>query len=89
MKIPAFIFCLTFSLALCANEAQKMIDTAHCMECHNTSDFNNPDSKVKNHNDLYNVIDSCQRNNDVMWFEDETLFVADYLNKHYYKFKKK
>jgi len=91
MKKEALLLCLclVFPLFAESDEAQEMIASAKCMECHNEEDFENPNSKIKNEKDLYNIIDACQRNNDAMWFEEDTTFISEHFNKHYYKFKEK
>ena len=91
MKKEALLLCLclVFPLLADSDEAKEMIDTAKCMECHNEEDFTNPNSKIKSKKDLHAIIDSCQRNNNAMWFEEDTVFITDHLNENYYKFKKK
>ena len=77
--------CLCLSLSAESTDVQEMMKSGKCMQCHNEDDFTNPYSKIKNKKDLFTIVDACQRNNNVMWFEDDVSFVADHLNKHYYK----
>lgn len=87
LKIITFIY-LFFATILVANDAKgkELFNDADCMSCHVKNDFAKRKDKVNNFTRLHKTVTACQFNNDVGWFDDETLDVSEYLNKKYYKF---
>ncbi|MDQ7043782.1 MAG: hypothetical protein Q9M40_08795 [Sulfurimonas sp.] len=88
-KKIVIISCLFSTLALYAQyeEAKELFDDAACMECHNNEDFVVKKNKVSDFKKLCRVVDACRFNNEVEWFDDESLDVSRYLNHKFYKFK--
>lgn len=67
-------------------EGKTMFNEAKCIECHNTSDFENS-KKVHSFKELEQRVQACQLNTDAGWFDEDVTDVANYLNNDFYKFK--
>jgi len=88
---------LAFSNDFFANadiEAGKALVEKNCISCHASSYGGNgskiytrPDHKVKSPTALTTQVRLCGTNLRLLWFEEEELNAAAYLNKAYYKFE--
>jgi len=56
-----------------SSEAKELFNEANCIKCHQTSSFKARKDKVNNFPKLYSVVDRCEYNNKVGWFDDEKM----------------
>jgi len=68
-------------------EAKELFTEAKCMGCHNVNDFNARQEAVNNFTKLHKSVQSCARNTNAGWFEEDNHNVSRYLNHKYYGFK--
>ncbi|QSZ42084.1 hypothetical protein GJV85_08155 [Sulfurimonas aquatica] len=80
---------ITLNLSANSPEAKELFNKAECMSCHESIDFSHKKDKVNSFKKLHTSVEACVINNEVEWFDDETLDVTEYLNKKYYFFKSK
>ncbi|MFT7860013.1 MAG: hypothetical protein ABXS93_03655 [Sulfurimonas sp.] len=83
-----YLFILSLKVYADSQEphSQMLMDEAHCMRCHATSDFHPREEKVNNFKKLHHQVGVCADNNFAGWFEEEKQDVSTYLNNEYYKF---
>jgi len=66
---------------------KELFDEAKCVSCHNYEDFKHKKRKANTFDKLYNSVSNCAFNDNVAWFDDETMDVASYLNTTFYFYK--
>lgn len=86
-KLFVLLFVGSHMLVYASSEGKEFFDEAKCMECHTSKDFTKGHSKAKNYKHVVTMVDACQINNNVGWFDEDIKEVSDYLNGEYYHFK--
>lgn len=66
---------------------KELFNEANCMECHIKQHFTN--SKLKDIPGIFQKASACAVAHDAGWFDEDTMDVAHYLNKEYYKLNEK
>ena len=89
-KIHIIVLAIFFTCSIQADssEAKVLFDEANCIKCHDLNSFKPRENKVNSFSKLYSVVDRCEYNNKVGWFDDEKMDVVLYLNQDFYHFKK-
>lgn len=67
------------------SQAQQL-HQEHCLTCHQTELYQNPDSVIKTLPHLRSQVLFCSVESGAEWFDEEVDEVTDYLNTFYYLF---
>ena len=72
---------------LFAQSGKELYDDANCKRCHSDYIYTEDNRKLKTHDELVTRVKRCAVSY-ADWFEEESMLVVDYLDKHFYKFSK-
>ncbi|WP_304545647.1 hypothetical protein [Sulfurimonas microaerophilic] len=87
-KSYTVLYLILFCLELHGDDdPQELMDDAHCMRCHATTDFQPREEKVNSFRKLHHQVGVCAENNFAGWFEEEKLDVSNHLDWKHYHFK--
>jgi len=85
-------FFLTVSSPLLAGEEAtgaehgKKVHAEHCYKCHTDSVYTREERFVKSIDALGKQVVRCKDGNNILWFDEDTDAVVQFLNNKYYKF---